>query len=237
MRRLQVLRLAPFALFALFAVGALIATLAFPQPAWAHGQLAVSTPAQGGTLTEPTETVLLAFTEKPAPFAYFTVTAPSGARVDGPWSFAEPYRLDEPAREYNLVNGVWEPRLFHTAFPVKVPVAHWPEQGIYTMRYQSVASDGDEVKGQVRFTYAGAMTPAPAGWLPPTNQPSPELLAAAGQAQAPPGAASMPSGATVAAPQTRSVDAWVWFLPAVLLVGITVLIGRRKPAAGQRKRG
>ncbi len=136
MRRLEAL---PPAFVALVV---LIATVAFPEPASAHGQLAVSTPAHGGTLTERAETVSLAFTEKPSPYAYFTVTAPGGARVDGPWSFAEPYLLDEPAREYNLVNGVWEPRLFHTAFPVKVPVVHWPEQGIYTMRYQSVASDG-----------------------------------------------------------------------------------------------
>ena len=208
---------------------ALLATPAFPQPALAHGQLAVSTPAEGGTLTQPAETVSLAFTEKPVPFAYFTVTAPTGVRVDGPWSHAEPYRLDDPAREYNLVNGVWELRLFHTAFPVKVPVVYWPEQGIYTIRYQSIASDGDQVKGQVRFTYAGAMTPAPAGWQPPTNQAGPELLSGAGQAQAPPAAPA------VAAPQTRSVGAWLWFLPALVLAGITVLIARRKPAAGARK--
>jgi len=224
MRRLEVL------LRALVALVAVSSTLAFPQPAWAHGRLAVSAPAEGGTLTEPAETVSLAFTEKPAPFAYFTVSGPSGVRVDGQWSHAEPYRLEEPAREYTLVNGVWEVQLFPTAFPVKVPVVHWPEQGIYTMRYQSVASDGDEVKGLVRFTYAGAMTPAPVGWQPPANQPSPELLAAAGHAQAPPGAASMPTDATAAVPRTESLGAWVWLLAALLLVGVTVLIGRRKPA-------
>lgn len=224
MRRLSVLLLAA------------VMTLALPQPALAHGQLAVSTPAEGGTLTEPVETVTLAFTEKPAPFAYFTVTAPSGVRVDGPWSHAEPFRLDEPAREYNLVNGVWEMKQFPTAFPVKVPVAHWPEQGVYTMRYQTVASDGDEVKGQVRFTYSGAMTPAPAGWQQPANQPSAELIAAAGHAQAPRVTASSPATTTIAAPANTSMEALYWLLAALVIIGITVLIARRKPTTALRKR-
>jgi hypothetical protein len=36
-------------------------------------------------LTAPLDSVLLAFTDKPAPFAYFTMTAPAGGRVDQPW--------------------------------------------------------------------------------------------------------------------------------------------------------
>ena len=48
----------------------------------------------------------LSFTEKPAPFAYFTVIAPVAAGSTG----AEPIRLDEPVREYQLIKGVWEPQ-------------------------------------------------------------------------------------------------------------------------------
>ncbi|GAB3981690.1 copper resistance protein CopC [Plantactinospora veratri] len=222
-----------------------------PRPAYAHGQLAVSTPADGATLTAPVESVSLAFTEQPAPFAYFTVTAPNGSRVDRRWSTGTPIRLDEPVREYQLVNGAWEPRLFHVGFTVQVPVAYWPEQGRYVVRYQTVASDGEEVDGEVRFSYTGASTPAPAGWQAPTDQPSPELAAAAGHgrptapASAPPSAPPSAPAAPTAAERGPGVS--VWLVPAVLVIGAAVLVAgvARRPArparpahsAGSRRAG
>ncbi|GAA3771982.1 hypothetical protein GCM10022225_69160 [Plantactinospora mayteni] len=215
---------------------ALGSTVPDPRPAYAHGQLAVSTPADGGTLTAPVESVSLAFTEQPAPFGYFTVTAPSGVRVDRRWSTGAPIRLDEPVREYQLVDGAWQPRLYHVGFTVQVPVAYWPEQGRYVARYQTVASDGEEVEGEVRFTYTGASTPAPAGWQAPTDQPAPELVAAAGQARptagatVPPSAPPSVSAAPPASDGGPSVS--VWLVPALLLVGAAVLIAgvARRPA-------
>ena len=204
-----------------------------PLPAYAHGQLAVSTPADGSTVSAPIADVSLAFTEQPAPFAYLTVTAPSGIRVDRPWSPAEPVRLDEPVREYQLVNGVWEPRLFHTGFPALVPVAYWPEQGLYVVRYQTVASDGEEVNGEVRFTYTGAISPAPAGWQAPTDQPSAELLAAAGHARPTTGPTPSAAAQPRAAPADRTDGLSVWLVPVLLLIGAAVLIAqvaRRPPA-------
>ncbi|SDI13763.1 copper resistance CopC family protein [Nonomuraea jiangxiensis] len=216
------------------------------RPAFAHGRLAVSTPADGGRLAEPLEAVSLAFTEKPAPFAYFTVTAPNGDRVDRPWSHAEPFRLDEPVREYQLINGSWQPQLFHAGFPAKVPVGYWPGQGRYVVRYHTVASDGEEVKGEVRFTYTGPTTPAPPGWRAPADRPSPELAAAVGRVRGAPGQApTAPASAGPAPPSTAAsaagsapgpeagTDVSAWVFPALLLLGAAVLlagVARRRPS-------
>jgi hypothetical protein len=140
-------------------------------------------------------------------------------------------RLVEPVREYQLVNDVWEPRLFHIGYPARVPIAHWPEQGLYVVRYRTVASDGEEVDGEVRFTYTGALTPAPAGWQAPTDQPSPELLAAAGHARPTDVADPSPAVAPRAAPAAGRDGLSVWLVPVLLLIGTTVMIARvaRRP--------
>lgn len=214
-----------------------------PSPALAHGGLVVTVPAQGSTVPEPVEAVSLTFTEKPAPYAFFTVTAPTGARVDQGWSNAEPVRLATPVTEYQLTNGTWQPQLYHTGFPVKVAVAHWPAPGTYVVGYHTVASDGDQVKGEIRFTYAGAATPAPPGWQPPADQPKAELLAAAPPAPAPSGAAAAPP------PAEEESSVWVWLVPVLLVVAAVLCyllvrppsIGSARPAgrrpATRRDRG
>jgi len=219
------------ALLALTMVTVVLGSALGAAPVFAHGQLAVSTPADGSTLSAPVDSVSLAFTEMPATFAYFTVTAPSGIRVDQRWSHAEPVRLVEPVREYQLVNDVWEPRLFHIGYPARIPIAYFPEQGVYVVRYQTVASDGEEVNGEVRFTYTGALTPAPAGWQAPTDQPSPELLAAAGHARPTEVADPSPAVAPRAAPAAGRDGLSVWLVPVLLLIGTTVMIARvaRRP--------
>ncbi|WP_344933872.1 copper resistance CopC family protein [Sphaerisporangium flaviroseum] len=153
-------------------------------PADAHGQLALSVPAKDSTVAEPLDAVSLYFTEKPRSYAYFTLTAPSGRRVDRPWAHGEPKRLDEPITEYFLVDGSWQPRLYHEGFQVRIPVAHWPEKGTYVVHYWTVASDDDKVRGEVRFTYAGRTTAPPKGWKTPADPPSAALLAAAGETAA-----------------------------------------------------
>ncbi len=173
-------------------------------PASAHGQLALSTPAAGSTVNEPMESLALYFTEQPTPNAYFTVSTPSGKRVDRHWSPGEPKRLDKPVQEYHLVDGTWEPRLYHLGYPAKVPVAYWPEQGVYVARYQTIASDGEPVRGEVRFTYKGKMSAPPKGWHAPTDKPDPALAAdhAAGPVTAQPSPGSTPgaTGPQVAGP-------------------------------------
>ncbi|WBB52835.1 copper resistance CopC family protein [Verrucosispora sp. WMMD573] len=150
-------------------------------PASAHGTLAMSTPAEGATVDEAVTAVQLYFTERVREDAYFTVTAPGGARVDNGWTHGEPRTLDRPVREYFLVDGVFEPREYNTGFPAVVALAHLPAAGQYSVSYLSVASDGDPVRGTVTFRYTGKPTAAPPDWQPPTGQPDPSLLAAAEQ--------------------------------------------------------
>ncbi|MEW9533916.1 copper resistance protein CopC [Microbispora sp. NPDC049125] len=153
------------------------AMAALAAPASAHGQLALSTPVKDSTVREPMKSVELYFTETPAPNAYFAVTAPSGARLDGPWTHGQPKRLDKPVQEFNLVDGVWVPKVYNTGFPAEIPVAYWPERGEYVVKYLSIASDGEPVRGELRFTYKGRTSGPPKGWKAPDNEPDPLLLA------------------------------------------------------------
>ncbi|MEU4539872.1 copper resistance protein CopC [Streptosporangium sp. NPDC023825] len=223
------------------AVVAGVALTALATPASAHGQLAMSTPAKDSTVKEPLESLALYFTEKPAPNAYFTVTTPSGARVDEPWSHGQPKRLDEPVTEYNLVDGTWQPNLYHTGFPAMVPVAYWPEQGLYVARYMSVASDGEKVTGEVKFTYKGKTSGPPKGWKAPVNEPDPALLNPSEPGAAVPSAGAAapatpqatPQAAASNAPQAASgFDLSVWLLPAALVVGVGFMVVRaaRRPS-------
>jgi methionine-rich copper-binding protein CopC len=205
-------------------------------PSQAHGGLVLSTPVKDSSFSNPIDAVWLAFTERPPSFAYFTVTAPSGVRVDDGWSQAEPKRLAEPVREYERVDGKWEPRLYNTGFQVRIPVAHLPEPGQYVARYQSVSSDGDKVEGEVRFTYQGAPTPAPAGWQAPTDRPSPELVAAAaaGGTPTPSGQQGPPVAGSDAGTDGRDGVASLstWLVPALILLagGFAIAGVARRPA-------
>ncbi|GIH67021.1 copper resistance CopC family protein [Microbispora siamensis] len=163
----------------LLVVGGVLAMTALAAPAFAHGQLAMSTPVKDSTVREPMESLALYFTEAPAPNAYFAVTAPGGARVDRPWTHGQPKRLDKPVQEYNLVDGVWEPSVYNTGYPAEIPVAYWPKQGEYVVRYLSIASDGEPVRGELRFTYKGRTSGPPKGWQAPDNEPDAILLASA----------------------------------------------------------
>ncbi|WP_433533902.1 copper resistance protein CopC [Micromonospora sp. CA-249363] len=215
-----------------------VASLALPAaPASAHGQLATSTPLTGTVVRQPLERVGLYFTEKPAANAHFTLTGPDGSRVDSGWSYGEPKRLDKPVQEYFMVNGTFEPRLYHTGFPAMVAVAHWPAKGRYTASYLTVASDGEAVKGTVTFDYQGPSTAAPAGWTAPTNGPDPALLAQAeGKASAVPAAtldpAVTPPAVTPAPAKEGGLPPWVVPAAIVAVVGTLIVVAaRRRPAA------
>ncbi|MGJ7440963.1 copper resistance CopC family protein [Aquipuribacter sp. MA13-6] len=211
---------------------ALVGSLLTAAPAAAHGMLvaAESTPVEGARIGEPMPDLSLVFTEAPAPFAYFSVTAPDGTRVDDGWDHGQPFPLGTPVQEFNLVDDVWEPVYYSTGFPVDLGVAHWPAQGDYTVEYRSVASDGDVVQGSYAFSYDGEVTAAPAGWTPPTDGPDPQLAAAEGGADAAPGAVDDPAAAptqTAAQPAAAGEDPAAdgpGVQPAVyVLVGLLVL--------------
>ncbi|MBY8870681.1 copper resistance protein CopC [Micromonospora sp. PLK6-60] len=229
-----------------------VAVLGLAPPAAAHGTLAMSTPAEGATVDRPLTAVELYFTEQVAGNAYFTVTAPGGGRVDNGWAHGSPKPLAQPVREYFLVDGKFEPREYATGFPAVVTVAHLPAVGEYSVTYLSVASDGEAVRGTMKFRYTGPVTAAPQGWQPPTNQPDPALVAAADQhadaghgsggqsAAAPPPVASPVSSAPpapAAAPTARTDDggpgwlAWSgWLVAAAAAAGVVGWRRRTAPA-------
>jgi methionine-rich copper-binding protein CopC len=141
------------------AVGAVLLGAA---PASAHGQLAESSPPDGGSVREVLHEVTLYFTEEPNPAASFVVTAPDGTEVQGGWSPGDQKRLREPVQEFFLEDDMFVPRFYDTGYSAVVPLTHLPATGEYTVRYESVASDGDEVVGTLSFTYGGDPTePAP----------------------------------------------------------------------------
>ncbi|MEU1248908.1 copper resistance CopC family protein [Micromonospora arida] len=223
----------------------LVVSLLLPvAPASAHGQLATSTPLKGTVVREPLTRLALYFTEKPASNAHFAISGPDGSRVDSGWSYGEPKRLDKPVTEYFMVNGVFEPRLYHTGFPAMVTVAHWPAKGRYTASYLSVASDGEAVRGEVTFDYQGPGTPAPAGWSAPTAGPDPALLAQAeGEGSTTPGATGSPVAPTGAAAddpagatqEQRGGGFPAWLVPALIVVVVSAIVlvaARRRPATG-----
>lgn len=232
-----------------------VALLASAQPASAHGTLAMSTPAGGATVSEPLTAVQLFFTEKAAPNAFFTVTAPGGIRVDNSWSYGEPKPLDKPVREYFLVNGQFEPREYTTGFPATVAVTHLPAKGQYSVSYLSVASDGDTVRGTLTFRYNGPVTAAPKGWSPPTTQPDPALVAAteqhgsSGQASAVPTTSAQPvtpPSEAAAAPPTGPGEesdsgglAWAGWAAAIaaLVAAAGFVVWRRRTASTGKPTG
>jgi methionine-rich copper-binding protein CopC len=203
---------------------AALTVLGVAQPAAAHGQLAYSDPAKDSTVSQPLDRISLYFTEKPPGDAFFLVSAPDGARVDNGWQGGEPKRLDEPVQELNLVDGKWEPMIYNTGFPAVINVAHWPATGAYTVRYLSIASDGDKVQGEVRINYTGPVTPPPAGWTVPVNQPAARLAGGNSDASGSPDPqAAQPS--SVAAPAEDSGAGWgVWLVPGIIVLIATALI-------------
>ncbi len=210
------------------AVAIAFCVLVMPSPASAHGQLAYSDPANQSTITEPRAQLALYFTERPASLAFFSVTAPDGMRVDQGWTSGEPKPLSTPVQELNLKDGKWEPVFYNTGFPAMVGVSHYPSKGVYTVRYVTVASDGDKVSGDIRFDYQGATTAAPAGWQPPTNQPA----AMNPGAQPPPGT----PGATQTLPAPQSSSRWpVAMTMAAVMIGLAVVVMlRRRRSVGGR---
>lgn len=200
------------------------AVLVFSAPAAAHGQLAFSDPAHQSTVSTPVDRVSLYFTERPNPAAYFAITSPSGKRVDHGWSVGQPKKLEKPVQELTLRDGKWEPQTYEFGFPAVVPVAHWPEQGVYTIKYLSVASDGDKVSGEIRFDYQGPKTEAPPGWQPPVNQPALPGSTA-------PNASAVAAAVPAAGDQKGGLGFLLWLIPVLAVIGVAVLMLRARKVA------
>lgn len=242
------------------ALCAVVVAVLVAAPAAAHGQLVYegTVPVEGARITEPLADVRLVFSETPSPVAYFTLTAPDGDRVEAGWSSGQPFTLDEPVQELNLVDGVWEPVFYPTGFPVQLSVAHWPSTGRYTVEYASVASDGEAVEGTYTFDYDGPVTPAPAGWVPPTEGRDPQLVAQLeaaenpdessageslprgqdqGEVAADPSSttSTVPTSSLVGGPGVQPGVYVVVVIGLLVVVGSVVLVARRGQAPEQRR--
>nr|WP_231126379.1 copper resistance protein CopC [Motilibacter aurantiacus] len=209
-------------------------------PASAHGTLAEATPADGTKVSEPLEVVDLYFTEAINPgVAKFEVYAPNGERVDAGWWPGQTRRLREPVQEFNLVDGKWTPVFYDYGYGTQVALKQLPQKGTYRVSYYNVASDGDEVKGELTFTYSGAptqprvvQTPSP---LPQQVAPPVASAGASAPAAAVPQPATTPvAQAPAAAPASEDsgglpVPALVAAVVVVLglVVGARVLVSRR----------
>jgi methionine-rich copper-binding protein CopC len=193
-------------------------------PAAAHGQFVSSIPVDGTEVTEPLTDVFLYFTEKPTSNAYFAVTAPSGVRIDRVWSHGPSRPLDPPVHEwYHEADGDWVARSYSTAYSARIPIAHWPEVGEYKVDFISVATDGQPVRGQITFTYSGAVAPQPADYRPQRAEPDPILLTIA-VTDAPTAPASGPPLDDVVAEQQAGPGPWVLWVPVGLALAAALAI-------------
>jgi len=191
-------------------------------PASAHGQFVRSDPAAGATVSSALETIYVYFSEKPTSNAFFAVTAPSGARVDRLWSHGPTEPILEQHHEwYHQPDGSWAVKAYTTAYSAEIPIAYWPENGAYKVAFLSVATDGEPVRGEFTFTYAGPVTPLPADYSPQRNEPDPNLLQIA-----PPGAPTAPPTGPpleeVVAAAEAGPSAWIVWVPIGIVVAIVI---------------
>lgn len=123
------------------------AALWAPAPAWAHAQLAGSTPALGQVLDEPPAEVSLQFTDRVAAPAYVVVTAPDGSAAT-----------------------VGSPQV--AGDTVTQALTSTDLEGTYAMAYRAVSEDGHPVTGEITFSVGRALRAAtpPRG---PATAPSP----------------------------------------------------------------
>jgi methionine-rich copper-binding protein CopC len=209
-------RLAAAAVVGVLAGG--LAILGLGSPAAAHGQFVTSDPAPGTTVTTPIERILLYFTEKPTSNAFFSVTSPTGLRVDRLWTHGPTRTLDTPVYEwFHKSDGSWVTRKYTVAVSAQLPIAYWPETGEYTVDYLSVATDGEPVRGRFTFTYAGPVAPKPPDFRPQAPAPDPNLLAVVSDGPTgPPSALSIEEQIAI----EQASGWWVLWVP----LGIAVLV-------------
>ena len=106
---------------------------------------------------------------------------------------------------------------------VTVPVQPVGPAGAYTLTWQVVSSDGDEINGTIAFTMAVAAAPPTTSTTVPTSTTT----------EAPP---TTTVDAAPAANEDSGVPVWVWILIAVAVLLAATVVGARV-ASGKRKTG
>ncbi|WP_307837927.1 copper resistance CopC family protein [Actinoplanes philippinensis] len=135
-------------------------------PAWAHNALAEATPAKDATLKKSPSEVKLRFLEKLKP-DYTTITVSDAANA----------KVETSAPKVDGATGV---------VTFGEPLAN----GVYTVAYQVVSTDGHTVKGSYRFTVND-----PSATASPSAEPAPS-----------PSEAALPSAAATSSAPPVAVD-------------------------------
>jgi methionine-rich copper-binding protein CopC len=176
-------------------LAALLGLVVLAGPASAHTELGSSSPAEGASLA----------------------AAPTQVQL----TFGEPVTLPpDPVKVTGRDGTAWKVGTASVAGGVvTVPVTPAGPAQAYTLTWQVVAKDGDNVTGTVHFTLTAAASSAAA----PTTS-----VAAAAQTTAP----SSPAPTTTV--DAAGIPSWIWILVAVvgllavIIVGVRQLKGRPK---------
>jgi methionine-rich copper-binding protein CopC len=218
------------------AVASIGGVVGLASPAAAHGQFISADPGRDSTVSMPLASILMWFTEKPTSNAFFSVVSPNGSRVDRLWSHGSPRRLDKAVHEYfHKADGTWESRTYNTGYAALIPIAYWPEVGVYKVTFVSVATDGEPVRGDFTFNYQGSIVAAPGDFRPQKNEPDPNLLAITGSDQ-PAAPASAGPEAAEQTTEDSGPGVWIVLVPVVLALLVAVvmfLFWRFRPQARQ----
>jgi LPXTG-motif cell wall-anchored protein len=181
----------------LLTLAALLAVLLPGVPAWAHNALAEATPAKNATLKKSPSEVKLRFLQKLNP-DYTTITVSDAAKA----------KVETSAPKVDGATG---------AVAFGAPLAN----GVYTVAYQVVSTDGHTVKGSYQFTVND-----PAAASPSAAAPSPEAPVPTTEAT------TAPVLAETAAKSEESSNTTIYVLIAgvvvVLAAGAFLFIRRRK---------
>jgi copper resistance protein C len=174
-----------------------IAVVTTATPAFAHAELIGSNPAKDAALATPPQQVELTFNQPVTLGANpVTITGPGGAA----WTVGTPT----------------------VAGPVvTAPVQASGPAGTYSLIYEVVSEDGDDVTGAVTFTLTAAVAP------PTTSAPTATTTTEAA-----------PTTTSVAPAAEESTDdggmpAWVWVLGAVVVLAAGVVVALRLTRSGK----
>ncbi len=184
----------------LFALSALVAWSA--APAWAHDQLLESTPADGSTVEEAPDEIVLRFSSDLIDLSQdVIVTTPDGERLTG---------LDVSVDGSRAI--------------AALPEGLGP--GAYEVAWRVVSGDGHPIQGQLGFTVSGTAAPAAS---PPVASPSVAGSPAAGPSAA--GPAATPPTQRPSDGSSSSVPLAVWVAGAAIAAAATgagLLAARRR---------
>ncbi len=165
-----------------------IALVVGSSPAWAHGRLTTSDPADGAALAIAPSSVSLTFNEPvQAGFTTVTVIGPDG--------------VDYHTGPYGEVDDT-----------VTAPVRPLVPAGPYRIGYRVVSSDGHPVSGELDFTLT---TPGPAAVTPTRSLAAPAPTVPAAGAAPAPAAVAVP---TAAPERDGGAPIWPWIVGGVMLV-------------------